>query len=246
MCGAPRAKALSARRVSTPGGGYRTARNRQPPHADLLSPARRAWPHMRSSSAPISGVEYGLVRAADLPETLKTHHATPEMRRVRLNLADRLVVIPVDLVAGLLPLAIAMAVACLLGGWLLRQPQRVRFLPASCYSACYPGCPHATSVQRGVLLGFRWRCPLPCCLPAWRRPGMVASHGQGADAIADLAGGYRVRGVELHRLHDLHLVDRRGRETLPGCTDHGRDVRGWPGADAGRGRNQALGRRAMF
>ncbi|MBC8264934.1 MAG: carbon monoxide dehydrogenase [Anaerolineales bacterium] len=48
-------------------------------------------------------VEYGPVRAADLPEYLKTHQATPEMRRVHFGLRDRLVLIPVELVHVLLP-----------------------------------------------------------------------------------------------------------------------------------------------
>ena len=43
-------------------------------------------------------VEYGPVRAADLPAYLKSHRATPEMRRVRFTLWDRLVLIPVEIV----------------------------------------------------------------------------------------------------------------------------------------------------
>jgi len=52
-------------------------------------------------------VEYGPVRAIDLPEYLKNHCTTPEMRRVRFSLADRLVLIPVELVHVLLPMLIA-------------------------------------------------------------------------------------------------------------------------------------------
>jgi hypothetical protein len=52
-------------------------------------------------------VEYGPVRAADLPEYLKTRQARPEMRRVRFTLRDRLILIPVDLVHVLLPMVIA-------------------------------------------------------------------------------------------------------------------------------------------
>jgi hypothetical protein len=58
-------------------------------------------------------VEYGPVRAADLPEYLKAGEATPEMRRVHFILRDRAVLIPVDLVGILVPLLIA-AVASLL------------------------------------------------------------------------------------------------------------------------------------
>ncbi len=53
------------------------------------------------------GVEYGPVRAADLPEYLKTRQGTPEMRRVRFTLLDRVVLIPVELVHVLLPMLIA-------------------------------------------------------------------------------------------------------------------------------------------
>jgi hypothetical protein len=52
-------------------------------------------------------VEYGSVRATDLPEYLKSHRATPEMRRARFTVLDRLVLIPVEVVHVLLPMAIA-------------------------------------------------------------------------------------------------------------------------------------------
>jgi hypothetical protein len=42
-----------------------------------------------------------------LVEYLKTHQATPEMRRVRFSLSDRLTLIPVEVVAVLLPTLIA-------------------------------------------------------------------------------------------------------------------------------------------
>ncbi len=54
-------------------------------------------------------VEYGPVRAEDLPEYLKTRKATPEMRRVRFTLKDRITLIPVELVAVLIPLLILIA-----------------------------------------------------------------------------------------------------------------------------------------
>jgi hypothetical protein len=62
-------------------------------------------------------VEYGPVRAADLREYLKTHRATPEMRRVRFNLLDRVVLIPVELVHVLLPMAIAAVLLFFVGGF---------------------------------------------------------------------------------------------------------------------------------
>lgn len=48
-------------------------------------------------------VEYGPVRAGDLAEYLKTRQATPEMRRVRFTLADRISLIPVEFIAALIP-----------------------------------------------------------------------------------------------------------------------------------------------
>jgi hypothetical protein len=62
-------------------------------------------------------VEYGPVRAADLPAYLETHQATAEMRRVRFNVLDRLVLIPVELVGVLLPLLIAAVILRLVSGW---------------------------------------------------------------------------------------------------------------------------------
>lgn len=70
-------------------------------------------------------VEYGPVRAEDLPEYLKTRKATPEMRRVRFTLKDRLVLIPVEFVAVLIPLLILIllrstpAIAAILAGTVL-------------------------------------------------------------------------------------------------------------------------------
>ncbi len=62
-------------------------------------------------------VEYGPVRAADLPEYLRTHTATPAMRRVQFTLNDRLKLIPVELVAVALPTLILAAVFFFIGGW---------------------------------------------------------------------------------------------------------------------------------
>jgi hypothetical protein len=61
-------------------------------------------------------VEYGPVRAADLPEYLKTRQATPEMRRVQFTFRDRLVLIPVELTQALLPTLAAAVVLYFLGG----------------------------------------------------------------------------------------------------------------------------------
>jgi len=60
-------------------------------------------------------VEYGPVRAADLPEYLKTHQATSEMREVKFTLKDRLVLVPVEVTASWLPALIAIGLGFIIG-----------------------------------------------------------------------------------------------------------------------------------
>jgi len=55
-------------------------------------------------------VEYGPVRASDLLRYFKTGRATPEMRRVRFGLLDRMILVPVEL---RLPLLLALAATLL-------------------------------------------------------------------------------------------------------------------------------------
>jgi len=62
-------------------------------------------------------VEYGPVRAADLPEYLKTHKATPEMRLVRFGILDRLILAPVELLGYFIYIVIAAVALYFLGGW---------------------------------------------------------------------------------------------------------------------------------
>jgi hypothetical protein len=63
-------------------------------------------------------VEFGPVRAVDLPEYLKTHKATEEMRRVNFTLLDRIVLIPVELNQYLFIL-IALIILSFLGGFIV-------------------------------------------------------------------------------------------------------------------------------
>lgn len=62
-------------------------------------------------------VEYGPVRAVDLPVYLQTHKATSEMRRVEFPLRDRLVLIPVEVVQTFLPTLLIAVVLYFLSGW---------------------------------------------------------------------------------------------------------------------------------
>jgi len=63
-------------------------------------------------------VEYGPVRAVDLPTYLITHTATSEMRRVEFPLRDRLALVPVEFVHVILPMLAVAVVLYFLAGLL--------------------------------------------------------------------------------------------------------------------------------
>ena len=73
-----------------------------------------SWPDVLRKSG--FSVEYGPVRAKDLPDYLKTHKATPAMRRVEFPLKDRLVLTPVEFVHIALPMVIVAALLWFLAG----------------------------------------------------------------------------------------------------------------------------------
>jgi hypothetical protein len=99
-------------------------------------------------------VEYGPVRAADLPEYLKTRQATPEMRRVRFPLWDRLVLIPVELVGVLLPMLIAAVVLLLLLGPLAAAGAVATVLAGvALFPILLPWIPTRDFSSKGFILG---------------------------------------------------------------------------------------------
>jgi len=63
-------------------------------------------------------IEYGPVRAKDIPEYLRNQKATPEMRRVHFNLLDRLILIPVEIIHLILPTIFVVALFYILSGTL--------------------------------------------------------------------------------------------------------------------------------
>ena len=63
-------------------------------------------------------IEYGPIRASELPSYMEHHKATPEMRKVRFTLTDRLVLIPIELVHTFMPMLLVATVLYLAGGWL--------------------------------------------------------------------------------------------------------------------------------
>lgn len=61
-------------------------------------------------------IEYGPVRAKDIPTYLNTRTATPEMRRVTFTLLDRLILIPVEVVHMTIPALILMVLLYFISG----------------------------------------------------------------------------------------------------------------------------------
>ncbi len=99
-------------------------------------------------------VEYGPVRATDLPEYLKTRKATPEMRQVRFGLRDRLILIPVELVHILLPMLIAAVVLFFVGGFLASIGAVVAILAGVVlFPILLPWLPTRDFSSKGFILG---------------------------------------------------------------------------------------------
>ena len=105
-------------------------------------------------------VEYGPVRAADLPEYLKNHTATPEMRKVHFSLSDRLVLIPVDLAQTLLPMLAAAIVLYFAGGWISSLAAIVAVLTGVVlFPILLPWIPTHNFSTKGFLLGILTALP---------------------------------------------------------------------------------------
>ena len=99
-------------------------------------------------------VDYGPVRAADLPVYLKTKKATAEMRQVRFTLQDRLVLIPVDVIRLLLPTIAVAAVLYFVGGLLLSLAVIATVLTgAALFPILLPWLPTHNFSTKGFILG---------------------------------------------------------------------------------------------
>jgi hypothetical protein len=129
-------------------------------------------------------VKYGPVRAADLPEFLRTRQATPAMRRVQFGLADRIVLIPVELVHVLIPMAIAAAVLYFVAGPLAAAAAITAILAGVIlFPILLPWIPTHDLTTKGLILGGV--AALPFSLAAllgsvgmawWMRAGMTLGY----------------------------------------------------------------------
>ena len=99
-------------------------------------------------------VEYGPVRAVDLPVYLQAGQATPEMRRVRFALRDRITLIPVEIAHTLLPLFVATAVVFLLSGPLVAAAVAAAILAGVVlFPILLPWLPTRDFSSKGFILG---------------------------------------------------------------------------------------------
>jgi len=105
-------------------------------------------------------VEYGPVRAADLPEYLKTCTATPEMRKVNFSLRDRLVLVPVEVGQSLLPMLAAAVILYFVGGWISSLAAVIAILTGNVlFPILLPWIPTHNFSTKGFLLGILTAIP---------------------------------------------------------------------------------------
>lgn len=99
-------------------------------------------------------VEYGPVRARDLPEYLKTRMATPEMRRVQFPFVDRVVLAPVELVHAAVPAIVAAILLYFLAGPVASLAAVTAVLAGTVlFPALLPFLPTRDFSTKGLILG---------------------------------------------------------------------------------------------
>ena len=100
-------------------------------------------------------VEFGPVRAQDIPAFMETGKATTEMRRVRFDLKDRLVVIPVEIRQALLPMIVAAVALYFLCGILSVMAVLVAVLAGTAlFPILLPWIPTKDFSTKGFILGI--------------------------------------------------------------------------------------------
>lgn len=100
-------------------------------------------------------VEYGPVRAEDIPAYMQTRAATPDMRRVTFPIRDRAVLIPVDFVGTFRYMMGAGLAGWLLGGWWMAIAAIVSILAGTVlFPLLLPWLPFREFSLKGFILGL--------------------------------------------------------------------------------------------
>jgi hypothetical protein len=109
-------------------------------------------------------VEYGPVRASDLPAYLRKREAAAGMRKVSFNLADRAALIPVELVNHFL-----------VGGWVLALAAAVSILSGVVlFPLLFPLLPTRDFTTKGFMLGSLAAFGMAVVNTLWAYPGRPA------------------------------------------------------------------------
>jgi hypothetical protein len=118
-------------------------------------------------------VEYGPVRANDLPEYLKTHKATPEMRRVKFNLGDRLILVPTELTQAIILIIILAVPLYFISGLLPALAVTAAFIAGVVlFPVLLPWIPTPHFSTKGFILGAFIAMPF-AIIEFFGNPGMV-------------------------------------------------------------------------
>jgi hypothetical protein len=100
-------------------------------------------------------VEYGPIRASDLPEYLAKGDASPDMRIVQFPLVDRLKVMLVDLMVAIWPMLLVSIILYFLGGWWPVAAAVTATLSGSLlFPILLPWLPTRYFSIKGFILGF--------------------------------------------------------------------------------------------
>lgn len=145
-------------------------------HRNIIVPQLGApgisWPEVMRRSGFL--VEYGPVRARDLPLYLKNHTATPEMRRVEFPLFDRLILIPIEMVAILVPMLVISTILYFISGPFSALAAVSAILAGTVlFPALLPFIPSRDFSVKGLILGVLIAIPFAFLfsrnsdLPGW-------------------------------------------------------------------------------
>jgi hypothetical protein len=117
-------------------------------------------------------VEYGPVRAVDIPQYINTRTATPEMRRVGFGVTDRLILIPVELASVLVPMLILTILFLFAGGPMPAAGALAAFLAGTVlFPVLLPWLPTRDFSVKGLFLGAVVALPFVLAeLPGVGRP----------------------------------------------------------------------------
>ena len=100
-------------------------------------------------------VEYGPVRAEDLPDYLRTHQATEAMRRVRFDLRDRAILVPVEVTNSLIWAIPVPIILFIVGGiWFSILALTIFLAGVVLFPLLLPFLPTKEFASKGMFLGI--------------------------------------------------------------------------------------------